>query len=501
MDRKRHDFGSAVIRSVRRLVAVAATLLVTSAHVGSPDAWFEGAAGPYAVTVHIEAPPVVPGIAIVNVRAPDDGVDRVTAFVNTFDAEGGTPPPDELLPAPDRPGWRRASLWVMNAGSNRVTVDVYGSHGQGSVVVPLAAVAQRRLAVSPTFAVMLVVVAGVLMAGMLTLVGAAVREGALDPGLQPDDLRRRRARFAMARAAVVVVLVLAGTTAWWRAEDRAFRERLYRPLSIATRVDTSSGSARFVLTITDSTWSRRDDVALLRARGEAPVTGLIDDHGKLMHLFLVAEDGRSMAHLHPATADTANFTSVLPPLPAGSYRVFGDIVQQSGFTQTLTSSVTVPDVPQTPAALTDIDDSWAAGVDSSGTRVTLDDGTVLTWSRDPGQPVRSGEEAGLRFQVEGPPGDPAANELYLGMPGHAAVVRDDGLVFIHLHPMGTISPAAQARLTPATGVASGHAMSAGNATGSLNFPYAFPEPGRYTVWVQIKRNGRILTGAFRVHVE
>jgi len=501
VDWKGHDFGSAVIRLSRRLAAVAATVLVTSAHVGSPDAWFEGAAGPYTVTVHIEAPAVVPGIAIVNVRAPDDGVDRMTAFVNTFDAEGGTPPPDELIPAPDRPGWRRAKLWVMSAGSNRVTVDVYGSHGQGSVVVPLAAVARRRLAIGPTFAVMLVVVAGVLITGMLTLVGAAVREGALDPGLQPDDSRRRRARLAMARASVVIVLVLGGTTAWWRAEDRAFRERLYRPLSIATRVDTSSGSARFVLAITDSTWLRRDDVALLRARGEAPVTGLIDDHGKLMHLFLVAEDGRSMAHLHPATTDTVTFTSVLPPLPAGSYRVFGDIVQQSGFTQTLTSNVTVPDVGQTPPALTDVDDSWAAGVDSSDTRITLDDGTVLTWLRDPSQPVRSGEEAGLRFRVERPPGDPVANELYLGMPGHAALVRDDGQVFIHLHPMGTISPAAQARLTPPASVTPGHAMSAGAGADSLNFPYAFPEPGRYTVWVQVKRNGRILTGAFRVSVE
>ena len=490
-----------MIRFFRRVAAVAATVLVTSAHVGSPDAWFEGAAGPYTVTVHIEAPPVVPGIAIVNVRAPDDGVDRVTAFVNTFDAEGGTPPPDELLPAADRPGWRRAKLWVMNAGSNRVTVEVHGSHGPGSVVVPLAAVAQRRLAVSTTFTVALVVVAGVLMAGMLTLVGAAVREGALDPGLQPDDLRRRRARFAMARAAVVVLLVLAGTTAWWRAEDRAFRERLYRPLSIATRVDTSSGSARFVLAITDSTWLRRDDVALLRARGEAPVTGLIDDHGKLMHLFLIAEDGRSMAHLHPATTDTVSFTSVLPALPPGSYRVFGDIVQQSGFTQTLTSSVTVPDVRQRPSTLTDVDDSWGAGVDTSDTRITLDDGTRLTWLRDASQPLRSGEEAGLRFQVEAPPGDSAASELYLGMPGHAAVVREDGQVFIHLHPMGTISPAAQARLTPTTGVASGHVMGGGATTNSLNFPYAFPEPGRYTVWVQIKRNGRILTGAFRVRVE
>ena len=488
-------------RLPRRLAAVVITALVTSAHVGSPDAWFEGVAGSYTVTVHIEAPPVVPGIATVNVRVPDEGVDRVTAFVNTFDAEGGTPPPDELLPAPDRPGWRRARLWVMNSGSNRVTVAVYGSHGQGAVVVPLAAVAQRRLAVSPTFTVALIVVAGVLVAGMLTLVGAAVREGALDPGLQPDDSRRRRARFAMARAAVVVLLVLAGTTAWWRAEDRAFRERLYRPLSIATEVDTSQGAAKFVLTITDSSWLRRDDVALLRARGEAPSTGLIDDHGKLMHLFLVAEDGRAMAHLHPATTDTVTFTSVLPSLPAGSYRVFGDIVQQSGFTQTLTSTVMVPDIPTT-SVLTDADDSWRVSGSSALARATMDDGSILIWLHDVFQPIRAGGDADLRFQVQAPPRDTATRELYLGMPAHAAVVRDDGQVFIHLHPMGTISPAAQARLTPTSSNAEGHAAMSDTASlNTLHFPYAFPTPGRYTIWVQLKRGGRILTAAFEARVE
>ena len=35
---------------------------------------------------------------------------------------------------------------------------------------------------------------------------------------------------------------------------------------------------------------------------------------------------------------------------------------------------------------------------------------------------------------------------------------------------------------------------------SLYFPYAFPEPGRYTVWVQLKRRDRVMTGTFSVDV-
>ena len=487
------------MRTVFRSALVAAVALVTSAHVGSPDAWFEGGAGPYTITVHIQAPDVVPGIAVVNVKTADS-VERITAFVNTYDAEGGTPPPDELVPAADRPGWRRAPLWVMTAGSNRVTIDVYGAAGHGSVVVPLAAVAQRRLSASRGF--LAVVFAGgmVLIAGMLTWVGAAVREGVLDPGLVPDEDRRRRARWSMARAAVFIVLVLVGMTAWWRSEDRAFRERLYRPLETAVRIDSSSGSPRLVLAITDSTWLQRDEVELLRARGEAPISGLVDDHGKLMHLFLVADDGSALAHLHPVSGDTVTFTSVLPPLAAGPYRVFADIVHASGFTQTLASRLTVPSLTSESRVLSDPDDSWSA-TRAADDRVQLDDGTTLTWLRERGVPLKAGEEAGLRFIIGRPEGDPSPLEPYLGMAGHAAVVRDDGQVFIHLHPMGTISPAAQARLSSTPAHAAAHPAARIALADTLNFPYAFPKGGRYTVWVQLKRNGRILSGAFQANVE
>ena len=482
------------MKSVVRLATIGAIVLVSWAQIGSPDARFEGMAGSFPVTVHIEAPPVIPGIAIINVKA--DGADRVTAFVNTFDAEGGTPPPDELRTADDRPGWRRARLWVMNAGSNRITVDVHGAAGHGSVVVPFAAIAQRRLAFTPGFVGMVVAGVLVLFAGMLTLSRAAVREGVLDPGDLPDETRRRRSTMAMVRATVIIVLILTGMTAWWRGEDRAFQDRLYHPLAISTRLEDSSGSRRFVLAIDDSSWVRRNDVEAIRARGEVPSTGLIDDHGKIMHVFLASVDGRSMAHLHPPTSDSVVFRSMLPPLPQGSYRVFADIVQESGFTQTLTSTVDVPAGAEAPESPSDEDDSWATTT-PHGSSVPLGDGARLIWLRDGTDSIRARDDAGLRFVVERPPGDSASLQPYLGMPGHAAVVRDDGRVFIHLHPMGTISPAAQQRLSGHPLHNDGRDMTPSD---TLRFPYAFPEPGRYTVWVQVKRNGRVLTGAFVTNV-
>jgi hypothetical protein len=112
----------------------------------------------------------------------------------------------------------------------------------------------------------------------------------------------------------------------------------------------------------------------------------------------------------------------------------------------------------------------------------------------------------------------------MGMPAHAVIAREDGKVFIHLHPQGTISTAAQRsfvmrepgdsvagrlarRLMTDTSAAHNAHVQPGTptpsdaATDTVSFPYAFPEPGTYHIWVQTKRQGRVLTGVFVTRVE
>jgi hypothetical protein len=115
------------------------------------------------------------------------------------------------------------------------------------------------------------------------------------------------------------------------------------------------------------------------------------------------------------------------------------------------------------------------------------------------------------------------------MAAHAVVIRDDESVFIHLHPMGTVSTAAQQIFaardrgdTTARGRLRAGALDAGGMgmhgadsvlhvtapavnrgpalSGVLSFPYEFPRPGRYRIWVQVKPHGRVLTGTFDVDV-
>jgi hypothetical protein len=488
----------------RNVIRLAAIVLVCSAHIGSPDVWFDGLAGPYKILVHVETPPVVPGIAVINIKADEPGITRIAAFVNKFDATGGTPPPDVATPVPDSPSWYRTRLWVMSPGSNSVTVSVSGSRGDGTVIVPLVALPGRRLAFNRALALPLAVVGVVLALGLFTIVGATVRESVLAPGVEPDAARKRRARFAIARAVFVVALVITGTAAWWRSEDADFRRSLFRPMSVRTAVDASAARPQISLTITDSAWIHRNDVGWFRARRLPQPTGLIEDHGKLVHLFLIASDGRSaFAHLHPSTTDTLTFTAPLPPVPSGTYSMFADIVHASGLTETLTSTITIPAGLQTPnATIADADDSWATGRPATksdageATRSLLEDGSVITWSRGATR-LTPGAEANLRFTAVPPAGDTASFEPFLGLAGHAVVVRDGGTVFIHLHPLGTISLAAQARLAQSAPNATTHAMTSSlGATDSLYFPYAFPQPGNYTVWVQVKRRGRVMTASF-----
>ena len=468
-----------------RALAVAGAVVFSLAHIGSPDTIFEGNAGPYPIRVVVRTPGVVPGLAdiVIRITGGPGGVKRVTVLP----LRGGLPtvalpPPDTARAVSGDPNLLSAQLWLMSFGAYSVQVTITGDAGEGKAIVPVNSVATRRLPLEPGMAIGLIGLGLFLFIGAITIVAAAVRESVLPPGETPDTSRRRRAWIIAGVAVVILALGLAGGRSWWSAEDSAFQRGIYRPPPFSTSVRDEGATLRLAF----------DDSAAFR-RGWSP---LIPDHGKLVHLFLIGATDRSMAHLHPRAIDSLNFDAALPPLPAGTYHLYADLVHETGFTQTLADTIEIGAPRSAAWRPTDPDDAWHASPEDAGMR----------WDRP--ATLKAGDQLDLHFEVPG-----KALEPYMGMAGHAVVARDDGSVFVHLDPLGTIATSAQLvyelrqpgdtvrgrlgrRITEQA--ASAHAAHVEGET--VSFPYAFPKPGRYHIWVQVKSGGRILTGAFEAEV-
>ncbi len=500
-------------------IACACLSFTAVAHVGSPNVFFEGKAGSYPVHVVIRPPEVIPGLAEIAVRVEAGGVERVTALPIKWNAgRKGAPPPDVARLVRGETNLYSAQLWFMEGGSQCVELEVAGSFGTGRATVPVDAVARRVLAMPMALVGILVVLGSALMGLLLSIVGAAVRESVLMPGIKPASQRRWWARAAMASGAALLALLLWGGKRWWDSEAADYRNnRLYQPLETVAHARIEKGQRILRLEINDE-----------RFVHSAP---LVPDHGKLMHLFLVREpELDAFAHLHPIKRDRKTFETALPELPPGSYRLYADVTYETGFSDTLTTAVEVPDKPiegssETRSASPDADDSWRIATPDANqlkNECRLSGDYTMTWS-DPARIVDN-QPIHLRFTVRNTNGQPVSLESYLGMRGHLALRRDDGSVFTHLHPGGSASMAAmqlsvlrtegKLPLKAAFGAdepicqlpvptAGEQDWLRGNAAAEnsvVSFPYAFPRTGRYRLWVQVKINGQVLTGVFEVVV-
>lgn len=446
---------------------VAAVLILTApaaAHVGSPDVFYEGAAGPYRLFATVRPPLVIPGIAEIEIRSASPGVEsvRITPLPLTGPGASLAPTPDLARRSPEDSSFYTGSLWIMTTGSWQVRLQVDGRRGRGELSIPIPALALRTERMQATLRAILTALALVLSVGLASIVGAAVRESGLEPAETPSAERLRAARRAMAVTGGIVVILLYLGNLWWNAEAGFFERYLYRPLELTATLEPQ-GRLRLQL---------RETSPQRFPRG---LDQLLPDHGHLMHLFVVRlPDLDRMWHLHPIQREPGQFT--LPAMPAGRYQLFADIVFQNGLPETTAAEIDLPEIPGVPLA----------GDDASG-----DFPAPLSWEREPA-PLRARQANLFRFRLDPPDG----LEPYMGMPGHAFFLKKDRSVFAHVHPTGSV-PMASLQLAGADP----HAGHTAALPSVISFPYGLPQPGEYRIFLQVKRYGRVETAAFDARVE
>jgi hypothetical protein len=513
--------------STRRVALILALIvcwvLPVRAHVGNPDVYFQGVAGPYHLIVTVRTPQMIPGIADVEILSATPGISKITVVPTYIVGPGAKYPPvgDQLTQSKDDPQYFSGKIWLMESGSWQIRVQVEGAQGAGELALPVPAAARRTLPMEKSLGVLLFALMALSVLSIIAIVGAARREGMLEPGQLPGPDHARRGQRVMFGAAVVVFALLFFGNSWWNSEAFAkARQMIYKPPPLNVSLEPGG---TLILKMGDSEWHR--------TRPETVMTNLIPDHGYLMHLFLIREPGmdrfyhlhpRLQPGLHPASAQT--FEVELPAIPAGRYQVFADVVRESGFPDTMTTEIDLPDVPGVPLAG---DNSEAAapapplaGAPDSATPMpgglagtdqataVLPDGYRMVWERG-SAPLVANHFVWLRFRLETPSGKPVIDmEPYMGMAGHAEIVRSDRSAFAHIHPDGSVAMAALELAQKSAPVQSANAvMDPGMkmdmhlpAATEVSFPYGFPKAGEYRLFVQIKRGGQIETGVFDAQV-
>jgi hypothetical protein len=517
------------------------------AHIGSAGVVHEGKAGKYQVQVYVEPPDVIPGTAKVSVMVDGNDITSVKMSpIFYWTGDEGSPRSDEGVLT--EAGKYEGKIWLMENGAASVKISIEGGRGKGDVLIPIAALSTAQRTLPKSLGWILAGLALLLVGIMTTIIGASTGDSLLKVGEQENSKIKRKRLVGSAIGASFCGVLLFGGNMWWNSETADYQRNIYKPYTATSSISFRNGGQRILTFHIDSA-----------SVGGRSTSFIIPDHGKLMHMFLVKEGTMDVfAHLHPTRKDTLTFEAPLPNMPGGRYLVYADVLRYHSLQNTIADTVEIPSPPKVntmPIFAGDSDDTFVVTnaintksdnfqnesitiCGTPGVKTKLQDGSSIVWEEKPNEKLLAGKVYDLKFSVLAPDGKPAELQTYLGMMGHAAVIKDDGSVYIHLHPNGTYSSTAvqvlQKRIDETSNkrpnlnnpkkfrdsvdniltqlqamteaerdkilMAGMTHESNGHHGGEVVFPYAFPKAGNYRVWLQVKREGKILTGVFDAKV-
>jgi len=201
-------------------------------------------------------------------------------------------------------------------------------------------------------------------------------------------------------------------------------------------------------------------------------------HEQPLHLLIASEDLSEYAHVHPRPALGGGF-EITHTFPfGGRYHVYADYSLPGEGGRVGYQVIDVAGIRKPPVPLKA--DTTSASRVVGGIRFTLVAETSLTTGADMGFTVKL-ENANT--------GQPIADlEPYLGAWAHFVLMSADGLDFIHAHPVDHAA-------------AHDHNEVSGPNPELLRTVTGFKRPGLYKLWVQVQRQGEVLTAPFVLRID
>jgi hypothetical protein len=204
---------------------------------------------------------------------------------------------------------------------------------------------------------------------------------------------------------------------------------------------------------------------------------------KLMHLIVVSDDLEFFSHIHPQYKDRGQFDVEATLSKPGNYTLFSDYKPAGDTERVSLMQLSVAGTPGTP---TKIDESLTKSEEApsfyGGVSLTKSFGkTKVSFSTDKEQ-IKANEPVNLKFDLQDIASNAPITDLqpYLGKTGHLVIIKQSATLtkddYIHAH------------------------ASESTALGKVDFETQFPAPGKYKLWGQFNRNGKIVIADFWVDV-
>ena len=204
-------------------------------------------------------------------------------------------------------------------------------------------------------------------------------------------------------------------------------------------------------------------------------------HDMPFHLFVVSQDLDYFTHIHPRQQADGSFVIETSVPKSGSYFVYSDIFPVGGVPQVAYGNL--------------ITAGYKGDLFSARARIEPDqlltrelESTRFALTIDPREPV-AGKKLTLRYQITDLKTGEVVRDLepYLGAFGHALILSEDARDYVHSHPVQLIPDGVDR-----TGMRGGP---------EISFEAFLPRSGRYRIWSQFQRHGKVITVPFTIEVK